>query len=186
MNQTLRKIVLTSVLTALAVVLGIIIKFTPGLNFEFPNGGHVVGLYTLPLILIGMIVGFPYGLIGGLIYGLVSFFLDGYLIHWGSFFFDYIFAFTSIGIAGGIFGGKALKNWRYFVLAFVIAFLLRWVSHGISGGLFFAEYAPDGVNPWFFSFILYNLPYVLSSSVISLVIGLALRPQLMRVLDLKN
>lgn len=183
MNQTLRKIVLTSVLTALAVVLGIIIKFTPGLNFEFPNGGHVIGLYTLPLILIGMIVGFPYGLIGGLIYGLVSFFLDGYLIHWGSFFFDYMFAFMSIGIAGELFGTKALKNWKYFVMAFAAAFLFRWISHGISGGLFFAEYAPEGLNPWFFSFILYNLPYVLSSSVISAVIGLALRPQLIRVLD---
>lgn len=178
MNKALRKIVLTAMLTALAVTISIIIKLIPGLNISFPNGGSVFGLYTLPLVLIGMILGYKYGILGGLIYGMVSWMLDGYFLHWGSIFLDYLIPFSLVAAAGGIFGKKSLDHWVYFAVVFIVAFFLRWMSHGFSGLLFFADYTPEGTAPWFYSFILYNLPYVFTSSSISLLIGLVIRKQI--------
>lgn len=180
MNKTLRKVVLASVLTALSVAIGIMVKFIPGLNLEFPSGGHVFGLYTLPLVVLGMIAGSPFGIIGGLIYGLVSLMLDGTLYHWGSLPFDYILPFAGIGLAGDLVGRKGLQDWKCFVLAFVIAFLIRWVFHGLSGVFFFSTNAGD-LNVWIYSFILYNLPYVASSSFLSMSIGLLMRKKLLEI-----
>ncbi len=181
MDKVLRRLVLTAMLTALAVVLGIVVKFTPGLNLEFPNGGSVFGLYTLPLVVIGILLGYKHGILGGLVYGLVSWLLDGYFIHWVSIFLDYLVPFSLLGVAGAIFGKKVLDKWTYLVGAFTLAFFLRWISHGLSGVLFFAEYAPTDTNVWFYSFVLYNLPYVLSSTVISLVIALIIKKQLIEL-----
>lgn len=180
MNQSkeLKRVVLASILAAIAVVLGIIVKYTPGLNLEFPNGGSVFGFYILPLTLIGLLLGYRYAILGGLVYGIVSWLLDGYFYHWGSIFLDYLIPFTLVAVSGAIFHKKGVQRIDYIIYAFLIGFALRWISHGLSGVLFFGEYAPEGTNPWFYSFILYNLPYTASSASISLVLALILRPTL--------
>ncbi len=178
MNKVLRKIVLTAMLTAFAVTISITFKLIPGLNLEFPNGGSVFGLYTLPLVMIGILLGYKYGILGGLIYGTVSWLLDGYFLHWGSIFLDYLIPFSLVALSGAMFGKKNLDHFVYLTITFTLSFILRWVSHGLSGVLFFAEYSPEGTHPWFYSFILYNLPYVLSSSLISFIIALVIRKQI--------
>jgi len=45
----------------------------------------------------------------------------------------------------------------------------RFMMHLISGAIFFAEFAPEGMNPWVYS-TLYNGSYMLPEMVISLAI----------------
>ncbi|CCV64360.1 Proton-coupled thiamine transporter YuaJ [Alteracholeplasma palmae J233] len=176
-QKELKKLTTGSILAAIAVVLGVIIKYTPGINLEMPNGGAVFGIYIVPVILSGMILGYKYGILTGLIYGVVSWLLDGYVIHWGSIFFDYLIPFSLMGFAGSLFYGKGLSNWKNIVFAFLIAAVFRWIMHGFSGVLFFQQYAGD-YNPWFYSFIIYNAPYVFAGATISLVITLIIRKPL--------
>lgn len=178
-SNELQKLTLTSIFVALAIVFGMITKFVPGLNIEMPQGGAIFGISMMPIILIGIIAGPKYGISGGIVYGLASVLLDGGFYHWASLFSDYVIAFGVLGMAG--FFPKAIyKPYRY---AFVVIFvgLLRYLSHAIGGAIIFAEFAPTGMNPWYYSFIVYNLPYMASSILTTIIIGLLLLPMIRRL-----
>ena len=49
--------------------------------------------------------------------------LDYYSFHWGTFIFDYLLAFGSLGLSGP----PATQKYGLFILAFVGVGLLRWV-----------------------------------------------------------
>lgn len=164
-----------SVMAALAVVLSLVSKMIPGL--QMPNGGSF-SLSMLPLFVFALRRGSFAGLVTGAVYGLVNLLTDGLILHWGSIFFDYILPFALLTGVAGLFKKQAEKGLVIFtVLAVILGGLVRYVFHGLSGVIFFAEYA-DGANPWFYSFIIYNLPYMLVSTVGSLVIIVILQKRL--------
>lgn len=173
-SKELQRLTLTSIFVALAVVFGMITKFVPGLNLEMPQGGAVFGISMLPIILIGILAGPKYGIIGGGIYGLTSVLLDGGFYHWASLFSDYLIAFGVLGISG--FFRKAIYRGDRFAIAVILGGLLRYLSHSIGGAIIFAEFAPPGMNPWYYSFVIYNLPYMASSTSITLIVGLIILP----------
>jgi thiamine transporter len=178
-KNELRKITFTSVFVAVAFVLSLITKFVPGLNLEMPQGGAIFGFAMVPLIFIGFFFGLQYGLLGGFLYGLTSLMLDGVLYHWASLFTDYLIAFGVLGITG-LFQ-KDLYNPKRFLFIILLAGFLRYLSHSFGGAIIFAEYAPEGMNPWFYSFIVYNLPYMASSTVLTMIIAYLLRPRLIEL-----
>lgn len=159
-QSSLLSISITAMMVACAVVLEVIVKQIP--TFTMPNGGSF-WFTCLPLILGALVCGPVWGTIGGALFGLIDFFLDGYSFNPGSFFFDYLIAFGAMGLAG-FFAKPFLskKWWSFFVGAFV-AMAARYVSHGLSGAWFFASTAPEAMNPWFYSFVVYNLPYCAAS-----------------------
>lgn len=169
-HQEIKKVAFTATLTALAIVFGLITKFVPGLNLQMPQEGTVFGFYMLPIILLSLILGPKYGIIGGIVYGLTSILIDGGLYAWQSLFTDYVIAFGVLGLAG--FFKKGIYDWRWFLIATLSVSVLRYLSHSIGGAIIFAEYAPDGMNPWFYSFVVYNAPYMLSSTAVTMVLGL--------------
>jgi thiamine transporter len=77
-------------------------------------------------------------------------------------FLDYPLAFGCLGLAG--FFQK-----RWMLLGVVVAVTGRFIMHLISGALFFASYAPVGMNPWVYSAI-YNGSYMLPELVITLFV----------------
>lgn len=156
----LRKSAITAVLISLSFVINFITKFIPIL--KMPQGGRV-SLEGFVITMGGLYLGPIYGTAVGIGYALLNFMADGYQLHWGSIFFDYLFAFGFIGLAGGLFSKQYLKGkiWTVFIAA-TIGMILRWVSSSLSGVLFFSEYAGDK-NVWLYSFILYNLPYCAGS-----------------------
>lgn len=156
----------TAVMIALAVVIDLLVKVIPFLTM--PQGGSY-SIAMLPIMVIGFRHGYKYSFLAGLCYGLLNFILDGYSFYWGSFLFDYTLPFTLIGICG-LFKKSGRKIF-YFELAILLAGFLRYVCHGLSGVLFFADYAPVGMAPAFYSFIVYNLPYMLVSTIACMVIG---------------
>ena len=159
-----------AIFVALAVVFSLISKLIPFL--ELPQGGSF-SLSMLPLFIFGFRRGIKAGAIMGFVYGLVNFITDGYIIHWGSIFFDYLIPFTLVALSAGIFSRGAKKSsYKHIVLGVLIGGLLRYIMHGLSGVIFFAEYAEG--NPWFYSFVLYNLPYMAVSTIGSLIFTLIL------------
>lgn len=175
-KNEIQRITLTSVFAAIAFVFGLLTKYVPGLNLEMPQGGSVFGFPMIPIVMLGFILGWKYGILGGFIYGLTSVLLDGGLYHWGSLFFDYLIAFGVLGLTG-LFK-KDLYHPVKFVLIILLVGFLRYVSHGLSGVILFGEFAPEGVNPWVYSFIYYNLPYMISSTFLTALIASLLRKKM--------
>ena len=192
-TNLIKSIVETGILVALAVVLDILFKLVP--VFNMPQGGHI-SLCMLPIIIIGFRRGLKFGLAGAILYAIINFMFDGFVWHVGSIFFDYIFAFGILGLSGLSFLRNSAKTiWKMCLIIFILCFL-RYVFHGLSGVLFFAEYAyiPEGYNwtvsakalPWVYSFIIYNLPYMGISTIICIVVAIALHPVMYLALDDNN
>lgn len=166
MNKDLNKLTESAILVALAVVIELISKMVP--VFQMPYGGSA-SLAMFPLFLLSYRHGLKWGIIAGFVFGIVNFFIDGYAFFWGSFIFDYTFAFAAIGLAG-LFSKKALNFSLSAVLTgmFVGSFA-RFVIHTLSGILFFAEYAGDQ-NVIIYS-VLYNGGYMLASMILCMIVG---------------
>jgi len=161
-----------SILAALAIVLSIASDLIPGL--KMPNGGSF-SLSMLPLFIFALRRGVTPGIIMGLLYSVVNFLLDGLFFHWGSIFFDYLLPFSLLAGVAGLFSKKAQKgHYSATILAVLFGGSVRYIFHGLSGAIFFAEYAGE-YNAWFYSFIIYNLPYMAISTIGSLIITLILQ-----------
>ncbi len=161
-----------AVSVGLAVVLGIISDLIPGL--KLPNGGSF-SLSMLPLFIFALRRGAISGALVGLTYGTINFMLDGLIIHWGSIFFDYLFPFTLLGLVSGLFTKKATNGFIYYsVIAVLLGGFIRYLLHSISGVIFFSDYVPKGMHAVYYSFIFYNLPYMLVSTLGSLTFVLIL------------
>lgn len=163
-----------SVMAALAVVFSLLSKI---LGLSMPYEGSF-SLSMLPLFIFALRRGTVPGLIVGTLYGLVNFITDGQILHWGSIFFDYLLPFGLLAAVTGLFSNKASKGLiGYTAIAVLLGGFVRYILHSFSGVLFFAEYAGTK-NVWLYSFILYNLPYMLVSTSASLVITLILQKRL--------
>ena len=65
------------------------------------------------------------------------------------------------------------KNLSGIIMGTTVGVLGRFVSSLISGAVLFAEYAPEGQNPWIYSLI-YQATYMVPELIISLVLLLLL------------
>jgi thiamine transporter len=173
---SIRKIVETSILVALATVIDLLFELIPFLNM--PEGGHV-SVAMLAIIINGFRNGWKYGLAGGLLFAILNWLIDSRFLHIGSIFFDYIFAFTVLGVSG-FFQKQGKSLWKFCLIVFLLC-LGRYIFTSLSGVLFFKEYAyiPEGLNwqlegealYWVYSFVIYNLPYLGLSTILCIVVG---------------
>ncbi len=144
-----------SVTVALAVVLNFI-KI-----FQLPQGGSVTLGSMVPILLIAYRRGLKVGVTSGVIFGLVQMLLDGWFYHPAGMFLDYPLAFGVLGLA-------ALFKDSPPVGVFV-ALAARFLSHFVSGVIFFGMYAPEGMSPIVYSAI-YNGSYILPEMIISAIL----------------
>ena len=185
MNKTIQSICETAIMIALAVLLDYLFKLIPIL--AMPNGGRF-SLTMLPLLINGYRNGLKWGVIGGIGYAIINFMLDGFFWHWGSIIFDYLLAFGVLGITG-LFKKKG-SNLGIYVFGIILACFLRYIFHSLSGVIFFSEYAEAwfSENPasfaygsvFLYSFIIYNGPYMLASSIGCVFFGILLHKRLYR------
>ncbi len=166
MKET-RRITEIAVLIAIAAVLEAISTFIPFLHMPF---GGSASLGMLPIFLIAFKYGIKDGLIAGFIFGVINFALGGFVIHWGSIFFDYIFAYAALGLAG-YYKDVAFKKNSAFVKGILLGGFARYLFHGFSGMIFFGQYA-GSEGAFIYSFIFYNLPYMAISILLCIIIGL--------------
>ncbi len=197
MNDT-RKMVEVAMMVSLAVVIELAFKFViypllvliPVVGpfvaafLNLPQGGSIT-LTMLPIIIVSFHLGFKWGFVTGAVYGLVNLLLDFVVYHWASIFMDYIFAFGLIAISA-IFTQALKGNKKQFIIGIVLGGFARYLMHGLSGVVLFSEYTPEGMNSFFYSFILYNGPYMLGSVILCIVVGLSIYPTLTKILQDKR
>lgn len=140
--------------------------------FHLPQGGSVTLASMFPLVLYSMIFGPIAGIIAGLAYGMLQLIQDMWVVNIAQLLLDYPLAFGCIGLAG--ITPTAIKNiqLRTF-LAVTVALLGRGAMHVISGWLFFADYAPEGMHPFIYS-LGYNGTVILGELIITLVLAMLL------------
>ncbi len=97
----------------------------------------------------------------GIVFGLVQMALEGYIYYPLQIILDYPLAFACLGLAG-LFKKQPL-------IGVVVALTGRFLSHFVSGVVFFAEYAPPEMGPYVYSAV-YNGSYILGEMVISGII----------------
>jgi len=144
----------------MAVALAVIFNFIP--LWRMPQGGSI-SLEMLPILIIALRWGAGPGMMAGVVYGLVQLAFGPFIIHPAQLVLDYPLPYMLVGLAG-IFSSKINLKATVF-----IGGLGRFVSHFLSGIIFFAQYAPEGQSPWVYSAI-YNISYLLPALLLSYVI----------------
>ncbi|MCF7930023.1 MAG: energy-coupled thiamine transporter ThiT [Acholeplasmataceae bacterium] len=149
-KETLKMLIAVNLL-AVAIILDVLTNAIPGLNLSMPFGGKFFGISMLPLILIGLLIGFKYGLISTLIFAIYNFGID-YIIYletlritletWTGIpwtfwmigllvLLDYVIPFMSFGLSGLFKDG--LKSKKTFMIAVISVSIIRLISSTLSG-----------------------------------------------------
>lgn len=163
MKLNTKKKILFMTECAVMVALAVLCSFIK--VWEMPQGGSVA-LTMIPLFVISLRRGAWAGIVTGAIYGVISMLLAGVVYHPMSIILDYVLAFALVGISG--FFRKTVPG---IILGVTLGVAGRFVSSLISGAVLFAEYAPEGQNPWVYSLV-YQATYLVPELIISLVIML--------------
>ena len=158
MNDTTKILVYSALGIALALVTSYIKLW------EMPMGGSVTLLSMLFICLIGYWYGLKYGLIAGIAFGLLQFVIDPYMISVPQVILDYPLAFGALGLSG-LFCDKRFG----LQIGYVIGVIGRFVCSTLSGVIFFADYAPEGMNPWVYS-IAYQGSYLGVELLLTLIV----------------
>lgn len=184
--------------TAVMIALGTVLSMFK--LYSLPYGGSVTFFSMLPLLMVGYMFGVKWGIFSGFVYGVLQCVLGAltstpfasqsainvvFII-----LLDYIVAFSVIGTSG-MLKSKIKNPTASFAIGSVIAMLLRFVSHFISGVLFFGTWAEwyftqDGFPAWgqkiletygglklscIYSLI-YQASYLIPEIVITVVVGI--------------
>lgn len=162
-----KRMVLTALLISLATVLSLIKVW------KMPLGGSVTLLSMLPIAMLSIEYGIKWGMSSALLYSIVQLCLDfGDVLSWGltpailigTIIFDYILAYTALGISGA-FRSKGIKG---ICSGIFIALLIRFISHFISGTILFSNWCPEGWNTALYS-ICYNGAYMLPEMIVTMI-----------------
>ena len=141
-----------SVMVALSLVLNFIKVY------QLPQGGSITLASMVPVLLISFRRGPKVGVFSGVVFGMAQMLLDGWFYSPVGMILDYPLAFGALGLAG-IFRKTPL-------IGVVVSLATRFLSHFISGVVFFGMYAPEGMSPIVYSAV-YNGSYMLPEMVIS-------------------
>lgn len=129
--------------------------------FSLPQGGSVTLGSMIPILLFALRRGPKAGLMAGAVYGIVSLYPTPFIYHPVQFLLDYPIAFGALGLAGFL--------QKQPLIGVALGIFGRFVAHLLSGVIFFASYAPEGVSPWVYSAI-YNGSYLGIELVISVAV----------------
>ncbi len=155
---------------AIMITLATVLNFLSGLIplFRMPQGGSVVLMSTMIIMLIGVKYGYKTGLLVGFIYGILNFLMLPYLMHPMALMLDYFLAFMVFGL-GTLFIGKNVTMPKIFI-AYFICSVLRFICHFTSGVIFYYEYAAEvGQTVYYYSFV-YNITYIIPEYILNVVL----------------
>ena len=133
---------------ALAVVLA---KFD---LVSLPQGGSV-DLGLAPLLIFAWRRGLRWGMAAGGLAGVVKILMGAHMYHPLQIVLEYPLAYAMTGLAALFTCRSALRQ----AMGTVVACLAQAACHIVAGALFFAEYAPEGQNPWVYSAV-YNISVI--------------------------
>ena len=176
MSKSVRKLTESAIFIAIATVLSF-------LKIDLPFGGGVTIVSMLPLIIISHRWGWKWGVFTAFVYGVLQmlFGLDNvgyatsFLTAVGVILFDYIIAYSCIGLSG-IFDRPCGKTRTSVCVGIAVTFFLRFLCHYITGVWIWGGWMPESfmnmtmTSPWLYSF-LYNGWYMLAELVITEIVA---------------
>ncbi len=162
---------------ALMIALGTVLSF---IKIDLPFGGGVTIVSMLPLVVLSHRFGLRRGLLAAFAYSVLQllFGLDNvryatsFAMAIGVILFDYLIAYTVIGLAG-MFG----RSRKGVCAGIIVTFFLRFVCHYITGVWIWKEWMPEEfmglpmTSPWLYSF-LYNGWYMLAETVLTVIVAM--------------
>ena len=152
-TKTLAEII---VLVALAGALSLISHSF----FSLPQGGSI-NIGMVPILWLALRRGSRIGMFAGAVFGLVDLAIEPFVVNPIQVVLDYPLPFAALGLAG-----LFKKN---PVVGVAVAGTGRFLSHFVSGVIYFSDYAPAGMSPIVYS-ALYNGTYLIPSIIICAVI----------------
>lgn len=151
----------TRMIIDIALMLALTIVLHQIRIFHMPQGGSVTLGAMVPLLLLSYRYGPGIGALAGFLYGLVNIIQDPFIVHPVQVLFDYPLPYMAMGLAG-LWSGHLYRGTA-------LAFLARFLCHVVSGVVFFASYAPEGMNPLAYSLV-FNATYLIPEFVICCII----------------
>lgn len=130
--------------------------------FRMPQGGSV-DFELVPLLLFTYRRGLKWGARAGALTGIMKLLIGGEFFNVIQFLLDYPLAFAFVGLAA-----VPPK-----ILGLILAAAGQIACSVVSGAVFFAQYAPEGQNPWVYS-LFYNVPVLGVKYIISGIAALIL------------
>jgi thiamine transporter len=160
-----KKITFTAMMIALALIFEIFSTFV----LPLPQGGNV-SVVAIPLLILGYYYGLPTAMVGGVIVGVSQgLFVPPFIVNPFQYLLDYVFPFAFMGMATVFIKLNPKQENIMLSLGILLSLTLRYISHVISGTLFFAEFAGDQI-PIIYSMI-YNITFIGPTLVITLILA---------------
>jgi thiamine transporter len=131
--------------------------------YRWPQGGSITPASMLPMFVYAYIFGPAAGISAGAAYGLLQLIQDPYIVHPAQVLLDYIVAFAAMGLAG-----FSRNNPHIGIL---LGGFGRFFFSFLSGVIFFASYAPEGMSPIIYS-IMVNGLIIGTDSLVCFVLSL--------------
>ncbi|RLD13699.1 MAG: energy-coupled thiamine transporter ThiT [Caldiserica bacterium] len=153
---------------SMAAALGLVLSYISKLFFQMPQGGNI-GLDMIPVFYIALKRGVKSGIITGTIVGFLLLITDYFVIHPVQLLLDYPIAHLALGFAGFYVFRK--KLWW---LGIIVGSLGRFFFHYISGIVFFAAYAPEGMNVHWYV-ISYIASHMIPGTIVAILVIFLLR-----------
>ena len=111
-------------------------------------GGSITLASFVPIMIYAYAFGVGEGLLLGLVHGLLNFIEDPFILTPATFIFDYLLAFASVAMMGLFSKMKRKeKGVAPLLLGCACVFALRFISHFLSGAIFFMEGEASGEFP---------------------------------------
>ncbi|MBE5823293.1 MAG: energy-coupled thiamine transporter ThiT [Butyrivibrio sp.] len=132
--------------------------------FKLPMGGSVTVFSMFFITFIGYLYGPRVSLSAAFAYGLLQMVVDPYIISVPQMICDYFLAFTALGLSGFFYGKK-----NGLIKGYIAGILGRFFFATLSGIVFFADYAPEGMNPIVYS-AAYNGSYIAAEGALTIIL----------------
>ena len=155
--------------------------------YRMPTGGSITLGSMLPLMLFAVAYGTTPGLLAGLAYGLLQYLQGGWWLNIWQFIFDYILAFTVLGLAGIAHDKK--EKMMYLSIPFAALFRavcailagLMWAEDSIAHGDALMIGSTTYSSSLLYSMI-YNGVYIIPDALICLLIAFIVGKQILKIM----
>jgi thiamine transporter len=140
--------------------------------FSLPQGGSInVGM--VPIFWLALRRGPKIGIFAGAVFGMVDLAIEPFVVHPIQLILDYPLPFACLGLAGFF--------QKLPVVGVVVSVTGRFISHFVSGVIYFPNYAPEGMSPVLYSAI-YNAGYLVPSMIVcAIIIGILQKSKVLNI-----
>ncbi len=150
------------IFSAMAIALAYVTSYIKIIHM--PMGGSVTLFSMFFVTMVGNWYGMRTGMAAAFSYGLLQFVAGPYILSVPQVLCDYLLAFGALGLSG------LFSESRYgMIKGYLMGVTGRFVFSVLSGFVFFADYAPEGMNPLVYS-VAYNAAYLYAEAGITFVI----------------